>query len=496
MRSAGTFRIDPVEFLYLAVITIGFVVPAIESSGGTRPPLIAPSTAALLIGAAVAVLVGGALRSGARGAALYVSAPFVFFVLLAPGDRGLALRRPVLSHLASAAVIGAVLGLAVSLLVARWVGVASPGLAASGLLCGAAVSIACSAAGLIAAGRKMRSAHAWVMSAILLAWSGVDAVTRRVTSPMGAVGQLAVNSWRLADLVMIGLTAATLVVLALRWIGGLSIEGLGRRSETTSSSRLSMAMNDARWLLVTRRTLHGERFRTGATPRPPDRLHAPAILRVWWGTARWPLRMWGRVGAAAIAAGLLLPLRSNVGALAIGGIAMYLAAFELSEALGQLADHAGFSETIAADPARTRVKIVAATAPLFVLWSGVVTIIGSWLHSDAVGRFGPAVVAASLVALAATTRSICRPVQLLVGPDDVRLSPEALGARVMFAVGAPMVAPVLTYVLISATVLPQLLAAMVSLAVGVAAVLTAMFFAVIPEPLAAARGVIERRFFG
>lgn len=496
MRSSGTFRIDPVELLYFAAITLGFVVPAVQSSGGANPALVAPATAALLIGAGAALLIGGALRGGARGAAIYLSAPFVFFVLLSPGDRGVALRRPVLGHLASVAIIGAVLGIAVSLVVARWVGAAPPRLAVSGLLCGAAVAVARSAASLIGAGRKLRAVHAWLVSVLLVAWSGLDAATRHVTSPMGAVGQIAVGRSTIADLVVVGLTAAVLVVLALRWIGGLSIEGLGRRSEVTSSSRLAMAMNDVRWLLVARRSFRGERFRAGATRRPPRRLHAPALRRVWWGTARWPLRMWGRVGVAAAVAGVTLPLRSNVGALAIGGIALYLAALELCEALGQLADHAGLSETITADPARMRVRVVVAVAPLFVLWSSVVAAIGAVLDPEAIGRFGPAVLAASLVALASVTRSICRPVRPLVRPEDVRLPAEALGTRVMVAVAAPIAAPVLTYVALRATVLAQPFAVVASLLAAAAALIAAMFFAVVPEPLAAVRGALERRIFG
>src|SRR5712691_2280637 len=71
-----------------------------------------------IVGVVVAVLVGLAVRSGARGGPLLLEAPDIQHVLLAPVSRALALRQPALQRVRATLVgwgaVGAVAGLLAS----------------------------------------------------------------------------------------------------------------------------------------------------------------------------------------------------------------------------------------------------------------------------------------------------------------------------------------------------------------------------------------------
>ncbi|MBW3615861.1 MAG: hypothetical protein KY439_11235, partial [Actinobacteria bacterium] len=186
------------------------------------------------VGAVVAVVLAVALRSGARGGPLAVEAAEVRWVLLAPVDRDVALRRPALRQMRFAAFAGVVTGAVVGLLAYRRL-VGSPAeWVVSGAALGGATAVAGTGVAMIVSGRRIGRAAATAAAAVLVGWSAADLVTSLTTSPASLAGRAAL--WPLGPSgphlrLGLGVAAATLLVAWLggRWIGGLSLEAAERR---------------------------------------------------------------------------------------------------------------------------------------------------------------------------------------------------------------------------------------------------------------------------
>jgi hypothetical protein len=173
---------------------------------------------------AVAILVG--LRSGARGGPLAIEPGDARHVLLAPIDRGLALRSPALKQLRFAAfaaiVVGGVAGqLASHRLPGNVIAFVASG-AAFGLV---TVGLAYGAA-LIAGGRRLPILLANLLGGALLLWAVADAVDWLHWSPTGLVGTIPLWPLDVEPLALVPAAVALVaVVLGVVWIGGASLEG-------------------------------------------------------------------------------------------------------------------------------------------------------------------------------------------------------------------------------------------------------------------------------
>jgi hypothetical protein len=295
---------------------------------------------------ALAILTG--LRSGARGGPLAIEAAEVQYVLLAPIDRGAALRPAAWRQLRVAVLAGAVLGAGIGNFVFRRL----PGSPVEWIAClalfGALLPLCTLAAALLASGRRLRPAVATAIGAALIAWSLADLLLGAATSPATMAGEL--GTLPLADggshlvLAAAGLAIAlTLTWLGLRSVGRIALEAARRRAALTAELRFSASVQDLRTVVLLRRQLASERPRR----RPWIRLGAtvssrhPVWRRGWQSFLRWPLGRVARVLAIALAAGAATAAAwSGITLLfVLPGALLMVAALDLVEPLAQEADH-------------------------------------------------------------------------------------------------------------------------------------------------------------
>ena len=325
---------------------------------------------------ALAVLLG--LRSGARGGPLAIEAAEVQYVLLAPIDRGTALRPAALRQLRVAVLGGAVLGAVIGNFVFRRL----PGSPVEWIAClalfGALLPLCALAAALLGSGRRLRPVVATALGFALIAWSLADLLLGATTSPAtmaGEIGTLPLQGGG-RPLVLAALGLAILLALAwtgIRSVGRIALEAARRRAALTAELRFSASVQDLRTVVLLRRQLAAERprrrpwvrVRTGASPR-----HA-IWRRGWQSFLRWPLGRVVRVLAIAIAAGAAMAAAwSGVTLLfALPGALLLVAALDLVEPLAQESDHPTRRELLplAADSLIRRHLIPACAAMAAVL---------------------------------------------------------------------------------------------------------------------------------
>jgi hypothetical protein len=314
--------------------------------GAEAADQIADEGPALLgVGVALAALAG--LRSGARGGPLAIEDAEVQYVLLAPVDRGAALRPATLRQVRVGTSAGAVLGLVAGNFAFRRL----PGSPVEWLAClalfGALIPLSTLSCALLASGRRLRPAVAAAIGAFLLAWSLADVLLGMKTSPATMLGVLATlplqdGASPALALAGVAIVAAT-TLLALAWLAGLSLEAARRRANLTDQLRFSASVQDLRAVVLLRRQLASETPRR----RPWVRLRAPALAR--WpiprrggqSFLRWPMSRLVRSLGVGLAAGALV-----VGAwswatplIALAGVVLLVAAFDLVEPLAQEVDH-------------------------------------------------------------------------------------------------------------------------------------------------------------
>jgi len=331
---------------------------------------------AAALGLLVAVAVAAGLRSGGRGGPLVLEAPDVQHVLLAPVDRGAALRGLAVRRLRTAGFLGVVLGLVAGIFAFRRL----PGRPAEWLLCGAlfgaAVAVSALSSALIASGRRFHRAAIWVLAALIIGWSAADWFGERVTSPASMLGALALWPLHRANASFV-LPAAGLVVvtgaavLGLTGLAGTSLEAARRRAGLAAQLRFAVTTQDLRAIILLRRQLASEipRRRPWLRLAPPDgpqrrpwlrlappdgpqrrpwlRLAPPngprnAIWRRdWQSFLRWPLVRVLRVGALGALAGLslLAVWRGTTPLVLVAAFALMVAAFDAVEPIGQEVDH-------------------------------------------------------------------------------------------------------------------------------------------------------------
>jgi hypothetical protein len=349
-------QLDWVDALYKAYLTaIGAGVGTLLVSGvlgdaradGGSAHTIAQRGPAVL-GLAVALLVAGGLRSGARGGPLALQRPDVHQVLLAPIDRRLALRGPAVAQLRSRVFVAAVAGAVVGNLAFRRL----PGKPAAWVACGVALGVLAAGAGmgaaLLASGRRLGPRVAGALGLSLVGWSAADWVLHVTTSPATLLGRLGVAPVAHPPAVEVALGAALAVALlaaGLRSVGGTSLEHSLRRAGLVAQLRFAVTVQDLRTVILLRRQLAAElpRSRPWIALRPAagGSVGAAVWRRGWRSFLRWPVERVARVVVLGLVAAAALwgTWQGTTPLVVVAGCALLLVALDAVEPLAQEIDH-------------------------------------------------------------------------------------------------------------------------------------------------------------
>jgi hypothetical protein len=348
-------QLDLMEVLYrvyvgviFGAIALGLLAGAINEAAATPSAVDSlrdhgPAVLGLVV--ALGVLAG--LRSGARGGPLAIEAAEVQYVLLAPLNRGRALRPAALRQLRIGAIAGAALGAIVGNFVFRrlpgspveWIGCLA--------LFGALVPVLVLGGALAASGHRLRPFAAATAGLLLVAWSVADLALGWNSSPATMLGELAtlpLQSGTPAASSLLGVVIAlALVCWGVVGVGGILLEAARRRAALTAELRFSASVQDLRTVVLLRRQLASERPRRRPWLRlaVAGRNRFPVWRRGWQSFLRWPLARLLRAtvlgaGAGAVMAGAW---SGATPAFVLPGVLLFVAALDLVEPLAQEADH-------------------------------------------------------------------------------------------------------------------------------------------------------------
>ena len=373
-----------------------------------------------VVGIVMAVAVMAGLRSGSRGGPLALEAPDVRHVLLSPVPRSVALRGPALRQLRFALFAAAGIGAAAGQLAMRRL----PGSGVEWIALGAALAITIAAlaygCALVASGLSLPrwvatgSGGALVLWAALDMWGGLDQLPDGPTTHLGSLG-----IWPLEfdPLGLIGpVLGLVLLAAGLAMVSGISIEAAERRTALVGQLHFAVTLQDLRTVLVLRRQLAQEVPRSrpwiGALGR---RARFPVLQRGVRSLARWPVTRILRVALMAAVAGVAMRAvwAGTTPMVVVAGLALWVAALDAAEPLGQEVDHPG--RTDAYPHPRGQV---------FLLHLPIVLVV-----SIATGLL------AALVALVPGEGALPADIALLVGAASGLLA--GCGAAVSITAGAP-----------------------------------------------------------
>jgi hypothetical protein len=327
------------------------------------------------IGALIALAVVAGLRSGLRGGPLTLEPAVVAHELMAPVDRGAALRTPALKQVRFLAFAGAVTGGVVGALASRQL--PEGGIVAAvtvGVTFGAGLAMAV-CAGLIASGHRWGRVPVTITALVVLAWAGIDLALGVVTSPTSAIAAVAVLPLQVHPAVI----AAPIVVavglwLAISGLRSLSLEAARRRSGLVSQLRFAATLQDVRAIVLLRRQLAQERprlrpwFGLGKRGRLPV-----AVRRDLAGVLRFPAVRLARMVALAVVAGLAFGLtwQGVAPAFVVAALALFLAGYDVVEPLAQEVDHPTRWEQLPGEPGIVLLRHLPVAVALMVLVCGV-----------------------------------------------------------------------------------------------------------------------------
>jgi hypothetical protein len=348
-------QLNVMEVLYrvyvgaiFAAIALGLLAGAINEAPATRAAIDSlRQHGPAALGLAIAVAVSAGLRSGARGGPLAIEAAEVQYVLLAPVDRGAALRPAALRQLRVGVLVGAVLGGVLGNFVFRRL----PGSPVEWIAClalfGALVPLFVLAGALLASGRRLRPWIAALAGLALVAWSGADLALGSTSSPATMLGDLATLPLQSgAPVALAALGVALTLALAcfgLFGVGGILLEAARRRAALVAVLRFSASVQDLRAVVLLRRQLASERPRR----RPWLRLRLagasgrPIWRRGWQSFLRWPPARIARAALLGVLAGALAAGAWSDAVLALfaPGLLLFVVALDFVEPLAQEADH-------------------------------------------------------------------------------------------------------------------------------------------------------------
>jgi hypothetical protein len=372
-----------------------------------------------LMGLLAAVAAAAGIRSGGRGGPLAIEAADVQYVLLSPVDRGKVLRGLTVRQLRRAAFAGAVTGLIVANFAFRRL----PGSTVSWLVSlavfGASVTVLAVASAAVASGRRLHRPSIDLLATLVIGWSAADFLLDVKTSPATMLGELAL--WPLHRtgespvLPAVGLgVVVVMAILALRGVGGTSLEAARRRAGLTSQLRFAVTVQDLRAVILLRRQLAGEVPRRAPWLRLPRSGGARLAVwdRDWQSFLRWPGVRVGRVVVLGAVTGLALcgTWEGTTPLVAVAGLAIFLAGLDAIEPLAQEIDHPTRGELLPIPASRLLRRHLAAPTVLLIapvaVAAGTSLLVGarpSLVLEIAVAMAFPTALVASLAAALSTT---------------------------------------------------------------------------------------------
>jgi len=457
MRAArrGHFveRLDVMEVLYrvyvaaiFAAIALGLLAGAINEAPATPDAIdslrrYAPALAGFVL--AVGIFAG--LRSGARGGPLAIEAAEVQYVLLAPIDRGFALRAAALRQLRIAILAGAVLGAVIGNFVFRrlpgspleWIGCLA--------LFGALLPLCVLCGAMLASGRRMPSMTAAGAGGLLVVWSVADLALGWTSSPATMLGELAIlplQSGAPVLLAALGVAlAAVLAAFALAGVGGILLEAARRRAALAAELRFSASVQDLRTVILLRRQLASERPRRRPWVRLPVGAASryPIWRRGWQSFLRWPLVRILRAALIGLAAGVVAAAAWSAApvGLLVPGLLLFVAALDFVEPLAQESDHPTRRQLLPLEASSLISRHLAAPAVAI----GAVLLLGAVAAAVAGGSVATALGIGLVIAVpVAIALACCAAISASTNPYDYLLNPS-LGYAVSAAplVGAAFV---------------------------------------------------------
>ncbi len=423
------------------VVASGFVGDG-KVRGATLDRVISRGPAVVGIVAAIALAIG--LRSGGRGGPLALEAADVRHVLLSPVDRADALRGPAFHQLRFLAFAGAGTGAAAGQLALRRL----PGNAAAWVACGAAFGLVITVLGygaaLTVSGRRLPSWPGTVFGGAVVAWSVADATGHGPTSPATFAGRLALWPLRFDALALLpAAVAATLVVVGLLGMAGVSLEAAERRTSLVGQLKFAVTLQDLRTVLVLRRQLAMELPRSRPWVKESSRrTHFAVWARGWRGVLRWPITRVARLLILATVAGLALRgvWSGTTPLLLLAGTALWVAALDAVEPMAQETDHPGRRDSYPLELGELMVRhlpvSVAVMVALGAVAGGVSALPGG--GSIPVAVAGIVALTAGLTAVAGAAVSVLMGAPSQVKVDQLSMiTPEFAGMRTVMRTAWP-----------------------------------------------------------
>lgn len=424
------------------------------------------------IGLGIAVVIATGLRSGGRGGPLTLQAATVQHELLAPVDRATVLREPALKLLRFASFAGAATGAVVAATGVRRLPVNGTAFIAWAAVAGALTAVTAIGGALAVSGRRGGMLVANGVSLVLLGWTAADLVAGTETSPATLLARLAfIPEAEASGAGLGGLDALALVPLAvaaaavaagLTGLAGTSIDDARRRAGLVAQLRFAVTLQDIRTVVLLRRQLAQETPRQRPWVNLPRGGRLPPVWRRDWRCyLRFPAVRLARMAALAVVAGGGLAATWNGvwPAFVITALALYVAAYDAVEPLGEEVDHPSRWDSFPVDHGVTVLwHLPAAVLVMLVVCAGAAAVSLVSVPSSVVLELAPYLL--PFTALAATTAAA---LSTTMGAPDM--------AKMMAGPGADMMG----FVLMIRLALPPAL---------VAATLAAMFRAgVTPEAL-------------
>lgn len=371
-RLSEVHWIDALYRVYMvglaAIIFVLFAVSRLPDDRLTQDEAIRfANEAPMWLGLGFAVAIGIGLRSGGRGGPLVLEAPVVMHELNAPVPRASVVRGPAIKQLRFMAFAGAVVGAIIGEVAAHRVPVNPAVAIACGALSFALAGVLASATALAVSGRRLRWWPANVVAALLIAWSAIDVLGTRTTSPFTLLADIAFWPITFRPLALVGVVLVGLIVwLGLSRIGDLSIEHALRRAGLVAQLRFAVTLQDVRTVVLLRRQLSQENARLRPwirIGRPRRRSIAPPTWkRDWQSYLRFPLPRLIRMALLGAIAGLSLGAlwRGTIPMIVVAGLALYLVAYDASEPTAQEVDHPTRWESLPETPGALLLQHIAA----------------------------------------------------------------------------------------------------------------------------------------
>jgi hypothetical protein len=412
------------------------------------------------IGLAVAVAVAVGMRSGSRGGPVAVTAGDVRHVLLAPVERGPALRPLAVRNLRFALFAGLLVGGALGQIASKRLPSSGQRWIVAGAVTGATIAFLSVAVAMVCSGLKLPRWAATVAALLVVTW-GVVGVAVEVWSPMRWWGELAMwpldqavpGSFSIAEAGAALAATIAVGVAGMAVVGGVRLEDAERRTALVGQLRFAVTLQDLRTVLVLRRQLAQDRPRV----RPWIRVangRLPIWRRAWRGLLRFPLPRIGRLMLLGAIAGVAAQqaVGGTTPLLLATSVALFLAGLDVLEPLAQEVDQPDRTEAYPQDRGEIMVRLLPASLvamALVALIGAVAAVVshvltGTGAAGDAVS--GPVVAVAAMGAVAAGFGgAMGAAVSVVSGaPDSVAsatdsmVPPEVAGMRVAFKAVWPL----------------------------------------------------------